>query len=259
MTNSIVLDTSWDHAQDVAREMHTALGIDESQGRCTMTPYGNGWKIIVTRLDGKVLCRCTNVIPTDQELDKLYSAALAYGKASVHTSNVFRKAKHKQTPDVKKASAAERKVYLKMEKIRKDINERYPGLDLNCPAPHVGFTAEVDGYKSYVKKRLPNYVGHLFTVEHKEEINKLREELRALSPTLDYQVGDHVYDPAGLLYRVIRVTPKRRNVTAVFVPSEEPARIDGEYRIVPKPLVDRMLELHYSHQRVLVAAGLENS
>ena len=94
------------------------------------------------------------VLPTTDQLALLYTAAKAYGKASVHTSEVFRAAGCKQSDDVKQASRARDGLYREMDAIRDGLNERFPGLALACPAPYVGFTADVAGYEEYVARRL---------------------------------------------------------------------------------------------------------
>lgn len=53
MVQSLMLNESWDMAQDVARQMHNVLGIHESDGQCMIHRVdGNmrhGWRIVVTR------------------------------------------------------------------------------------------------------------------------------------------------------------------------------------------------------------------
>lgn len=49
MADMLVLDESWEHARDVARELHRELGVDESQAKCMILSRGNGWRIVATR------------------------------------------------------------------------------------------------------------------------------------------------------------------------------------------------------------------
>jgi len=53
MATALVLDKTWERAQQVARQIHHDLGIHESEGQCMMHRVDgqkrHGWRIVITR------------------------------------------------------------------------------------------------------------------------------------------------------------------------------------------------------------------
>jgi hypothetical protein len=197
----------------------------------------------------------SNTIPTAKQLQPLYDAALAYGKASAHTSKLYRQAKHKRTAAVSEASQAEGKLYRAMNAAREALDVQFPGLYLSCPAPWVGWTANLDSYRRYVAGRLTDYVLELWAKRHRTQIARVRELARDIPLTDTCGVGDVVSNGADL-YRVERVTPKRRNIMAVSLSTGERRQLSGAHKRFDQPLVDELLAMRKSRLRALKAAGL---
>ncbi len=195
------------------------------------------------------------VLPTTDQLALLDTAAKANGKASVHTSEVFRAAGCKQSDDVKQASRARDGLYREMDAIRDGLNERFPGLALACPAPYVGFTADVAGYEEYVARRLSDYVSELWTERNKAEITAIREIVRTTPETESYGIDDLLLCESAL-YRVTSVSPKRRKVSAMSVTSGKTTQLKGAQKRIDQPTAERMLALHAAHLRALHDAGI---
>jgi hypothetical protein len=196
-------------------------------------------------------------IPTAEQLQPLYDAAVAYGKASVRESAIYRKAGHQRTPAVRRASHVRDQRYRTMNAAREALNVQFPGLDLNCPAPYVGFTGELDGYRQHVEHRLPEYVHQNWAKRRRAEIDRIRRALLDTPATDDYVVGETVWcQKATDLYRVTHTTPKRRTILGTSLITGQETQLSGPLKKIGPTLTTELLALHRSRQRALKAAGL---
>jgi len=196
----------------------------------------------------------SNTIPTAEQLKPLYTAAVAYGRASVRASAVYRTSGHKGTPAVRRAGRVSDQCYRTMTTAREALNAQFPNLNLACPAPHVGFTGELDSYQQYVEKRLPDYIKERWAKRHRAKIEQLRKVLREVPMTDAYAAGEIVFDSD--LYRVTRVTPAHRKILAVSLTTGKENQLRGPLKRIDSSLAERLLALYRSRQRALKAAGL---
>jgi hypothetical protein len=165
------------------------------------------------------------IFPTEQDLQSLYDAAGDYGKASVESQRVYGRLSRKlgdyqravKKPEVRALGAESRRLYQIMDAVRSVVNEKFPGLNLFCPAPHVGWTGELDSYREAVRSQIESYVGHQWAEANEAKIGAVREALASLPLVQPDQldVNDLVYSTVvNSIFRVAKVSPKRFKIEA---------------------------------------------
>ena len=205
------------------------------------------------------------ILPDDDDLKPLYDAAIAYGKASVESMRIYSQSidelgDHKlaaRTPEVRSSQAESRRLYKITDAARTAVNEKFPGLNLPCPAPHVGWTGEIESYRDSVRSAIESYLGRQWADANDGELAAVRKTIVSLPVVqrCDLNVNDLVYSTTiNSIFKVVKVSPKRTKVEANNLVTGESVRLghsfrEGEgYKRINQPLCDRLMALYQSRK-----------
>lgn len=215
------------------------------------------------------------IFPTEQDLESLYNAAAEYGKASMQSQRVYRRSSDElgdyriaaKTPEVRALGEETRRLYQIMDAARSMVNESFPGLNLFCPAPHVGWTGDLGSYREAVRSQIESYISHQWSEANEDDIKAVREAVASL-PLIqpgDLDLGDLILSTVvNGIFRVVKVSPKRAKIEAenLLRPGEiirlaavkdvgSMFREARGYKRITRLLCDRLIAPHQSRQLAL--------
>jgi hypothetical protein len=217
----------------------------------------------------------TIALPSEDDMKPLYDLCERYSEtcgASWNLFNeikarVFREESHENhsrgaavayaDPEMNRLKCLEQELYERIGPVRKAIDGRFPGLELQCPASYLGWGAPVSKYRASVHRSLRSYVESKWYEANREATEKLRREMIGAPVVEEFRVGMYLYSrkAGGTLVKVEKITHHGKRIIVRSL-------LDGETTTVLRPtdrdhykssgaIADRIAEFYDSRKETL--------
>ena len=208
------------------------------------------------------------MLPTEQDLAKLYDLSLAYGKASAAQRNEYIAAmdrigrdtpdfanKAGKEPEVRRLGKLSDNAYRAMVAEMEAVNNRFPGLSIMGANGFCDWeTGAIDKYKIHVANSIRDLALKHWDDAHTAELEELRKRVGPKQSPAQFKPGEYAFRGYGVV-RVTRVFKHVAHAEQLATGESETMQSD-EYRRISQRTAKAILRLIKSRGTYLAERGI---